>query len=72
MLYSVDRMEREIAVLVDEDGNSVDVPLSALPTGVRGGDMVRLCDGVYTRDDDAAAARRQKIWDLQNRLRKKK
>ena len=72
MLYSVDRLEREIAVLVDEDGASVDVPLDALPTGVRGGDMVRLCDGVYTRDDDAAAARRQQILDLQNRLRKKK
>lgn len=72
MLYSVDRIEREIAVLVDEDGNSTDVPLAALPTGVKGGDMLRLNDGVYTRDDDAAAERRRQILALQNRLRKKK
>lgn len=72
MLYSVDRLEQDIAVLIDEDGNSTDVPLAALPIGTKGGDMVCLSDGVYTRDDDSAAARRRKIWDLQNRLRKKK
>lgn len=72
MLYSVDRMEQGIAVLVGEDGAGVDVPLAALPRGIKSGDMVRLCEGEYVLDNDAAAARRRQILDLQNRLRNKK
>ena len=70
MLYSVDRFEGDVAVLVDEDGNSRDVPRNRLPAGTEEGAMVRLeADGSFTPDEDAAARRRARILALQNRLR---
>ena len=72
MLYSIDRFEENIAVLIDEDGFRLDVPRDDLPSDIAMGDMVRLQDGVFQRDDDAAAARRARIIALQNRLRNRK
>ncbi len=72
MLYSIDRFEGDIAVLIDEAGNRLDVPRDDLPSGIEAGDMVRLQDGVFQRDNDAAAARRAQIIALQNRLRNRK
>lgn len=72
MLYSVDRFEGDIAVLIDEDGGRLDVPRDDLPSGVAAGDMVRLQDGAFQPDDEAAAARRARVIALQNRLRKRK
>lgn len=72
MLYSIDRFEGDVAVLIDEDGARLDMPRNDLPSGIAAGDMVRLQDGVFQRDDDAAAARRAQIIALQNRLRKRK
>jgi hypothetical protein len=70
MLYSVDRFEGEYAVLVDENEDKLDVLRSLLPAGVRVGDMLRLMDGVYVLDNDAARARREQILRLQNKLRR--
>lgn len=39
---AVDRTEGELAVLVDDDGRTFDVPLAALPTGAREGSVLRL------------------------------
>ncbi len=72
MLYSIDRFEGDIAVLIDEDGNRLDVVRTDLPMGIAAGDMVRLQAGAFQRDDEAAAARRARIIELQNRLRHKK
>lgn len=72
MLYSIDRFEGNIAVLIDEDGDRLDVPRDDLPSGIAAGDMVRLQDGVFRQDVDAAAARRARAIALQNRLRKRK
>lgn len=72
MLYSVDRFEGDIAVLIDEDGNRLDVVRTDLPMGIAAGDMVRLQAGTFQRDDEATAARRARIIELQNRLRNRK
>ena len=72
MLYSVDRFEGDVAVLVDEDGNSLDVPLTDLPEGVKSGDMLcRQTEG-FRFDADATDARRARVLALQDRLRNRK
>ena len=72
MLYSVDRFEGDVAVLVDEDGNSLNVPRATLPAGVKSGDMLRRQADGFALDTDAAAARRARVLELQNRLCNKK
>lgn len=71
MLYSIDRFEGELAVLVDEQETAHDVPRSLLPNGAKAGDMLRFEDGRYVPDDDAARSRREQILRLQNKLRRK-
>lgn len=72
MLYSVDRIEGDVAVLVDEDGNSRDVPQAALPSDIRAGDMLREQNGMFVLDADAANARRARVLQLQNSLRRRR
>lgn len=72
MLYSVDRIEGDVAVLVDEDGNSRDVPQAALPPDIRAGDMLREQNGMFVLDADAANARRARVLQLQNSLRRRR
>lgn len=72
MLYSVDRFEGNMAVLVDEDGNSRDVPRAALPSDIRAGDMLREQNGMFVLDAAAANARRARVLQLQNSLRRRR
>ncbi len=71
MLYSIDRLEGDLAVLIDEDENTVTLPRTQLPADVKAGDMLRLTDGEYTIDAEAARARRERILRLQQKLRHK-
>lgn len=71
MLYSIDRFEGNIAVLIDEKEVAVSIPRAQLPAGAKAGDMLRFEDGLYHLDDDAARARREQILQLQNKLRRK-
>ncbi len=71
MLYSVDRFEGDMAVLVDENEQVLCLPRVQLPVECQVGDMLRLCDGVYVPDADAASARRAQILRLQRKLRRK-
>ena len=68
MLYSLDRFEGNWAVLVDEDGESRDVPRTQLPQEAAEGDMLRERDGVFISDEDVTAARRAEILRLQEKL----
>ncbi len=68
MLYSLDRFEGNWAVLVDEDGESRDVPRTQLPQEAAEGDMLRERDGGFISDEDATAARRAEILRLQEKL----
>ena len=68
MLYSLDRFEGNWAVLVDEDGESRDVPRTQLPQEAAEGAMLRERDGVFISDEDVTAARRAEILRLQEKL----
>lgn len=71
LLYSVDRILDDVAVLEDTEGTVINVPLTDLPQGVMGGNMLRLVNGRYELDDVATESRRQRILDLQKRIRNK-
>ncbi len=70
--YSVDRIEGEVAVLVDDDGRSVPIPVSQLPASVCSGDVLHCRDGVYELDRFETGARRSLVLSLQDKIRKKK
>ncbi len=71
MLYSIDRFEGDVAVLIDEEKVAHNISRAQLPVDVKAGDMLRLENGQYIPDDDAARARREQILRLQNKLRRK-
>lgn len=70
MLYSIDRFENDIAVLIDEEEVAHNVPLTLLPADAKAGAMLRFEDGQYRLDVDAVQARREQILRLQNKLRR--
>ncbi len=70
MLYSLDRFEGDVAVLVGEDETTLSVPCGELPSAAKPGDMLRPIDGVYAIDTDATQARREQILRLQRKLRR--
>ena len=62
--WTIDRIEGEIAVVEIAEGKTVDIPLSALPEGVREGSVLRI-----ETDPDEEARRKKKIRSLFDRLR---
>ncbi len=70
--YSVDRIESDLAILVDEEGNSFPIPLLELPTGIKAGDMLRWQDDGYCLDERVTQERRSYVLSLQEKLRRKK
>lgn len=68
-VYSVDRIESELAVLVDDEGNSHTEPLTLLPCGVREGTVLRRTEQGFICDVDEESARRSKALSLQEKLR---
>ena len=69
--YSVDRVEGDIVVLVDDDGYSHPISSQDLPADVCGGDVLILQDGVYVRDQEETQSRRSYVQSLQEKLRRK-
>ena len=39
--YTIDRIEEDIAVLIDDDENKSDIPVSELPENLKEGDILR-------------------------------
>ena len=66
-LYSVDRIEGEVAVLVADDGMTHTVSVADLP-GVKAGNMYRKKGEIYCRDIDAETTRKEQVRCLQKRL----
>ena len=69
--YVVDRIEGNIAVVENKDGNStVDIPLHKLPENVKEGDLLRFnpTKGSYRIDDEETERRnselRERLWRL--------
>ncbi len=67
----VDRIVADIAVLEKEDKSHIEVPLSEIAPEIKEGSVL-LFDGVrYTADENSEAARRKKIFEMQERLKRK-
>ncbi len=63
----IDRFEGDIAV-IEDGGETFDIPRSLLQENAGEGDVVTEKDGVYTVDSAASVKRRQEILELQNSL----
>lgn len=72
MLYSIDRFEGNVAVLADEQENTLDVCRDQLPPTAESGDLLRLEGGRYVLDKDATSVRRAQVLGLQEKLRRGK
>jgi hypothetical protein len=53
--YAVDRLEGNIAVLVGDSGDTIDMPRAKLPKGVREGSVLRVPLGGQNRPDWSSA-----------------
>lgn len=67
----IDRIENGYAV-IENEGIMLDIPLSQLPDGVKEGDMLTFENGIYFRDELAAAEHRKKISAKLENLFKRK
>ena len=68
-VYTVDRIEENIAVLYDDEENESNVDVSLLPENIKESDIIRFNpeNGVYTIDTEKTA---QVKADLEERFRK--
>lgn len=71
-LFSLDRIEGDLAVLIADDGEKCIVPLSVLPPSASEGKMYRKVGETFVEDASAEQERRARIQALQNRLRRRK
>lgn len=55
--YVLDRLEGEFAVLEGADGRMRDIPRRQLPEDIRPGDVLRLENGAWRRDEAETARR---------------
>lgn len=70
--YSVDRLEGEKVILVDDDGHSHTILTSDLPEQVRMGDVVLWQNGAYYLDREETERRRSYVISLHDKLRRRK
>ncbi len=69
MRYTVDRIIENIAVLEDENKNTENYPLSALPPHTREGNVLfKDSGGSFVLDSETEAARREKAKSLVDKL----
>ena len=71
VVYSVDRIEGDKAVLIAEDCSVCVVPLTDLPDA-KAGNVYRKEDGCFIRDTVAETAKRERIRLAQQRIRQSK
>lgn len=67
IVYSVDRLEGDKAILIAEDHSVCVVPLTDLPD-VKAGNVYRRADGCFVRDTVAEAAKKERISRAQKRI----
>lgn len=72
VLFSLDRIEGEQAVLIADNGEQCVVPICTLPSTPCEGKMYRRVGESFIEDSAAERARREQIRGLQNRLRRRK
>lgn len=72
MTFSLDRIEGDVAVLIDDNDKTVNVPLSDLPSTAQCGDVLSIVDGAYCVDIEKTEKRRSYVLSLQEKLRRRK
>ena len=70
--YSIDRIEENIALLIDDDGKKIEIEVQQLPEGIREGDVLKSENGEYLSDEEETKRRKERILSLRNKLFKKK
>lgn len=70
--YSVDRIEKGFAVLIDDDDNIKDVEISEFSFPIKEGMIINFDGENYFSDDQETKKRKKEIINLQNKLFKKK
>lgn len=65
----VDRIVGDIAVLEKEDRSHIEVSLSEIALDIKEGSVLLFDGSAYTADDDSEAARRKRIFEMQQKLR---
>lgn len=65
----VDRIVGDIAVLEKEDRSHIEVSLSEISTPIKEGSVLLFDGSVYTADEDSEAARRKRIFEMQQKLK---
>ena len=72
MKYSVDRIEENIAICEDDDGNVLKLKLDELPREIREGDIIEKRENGFVIDADETQLRRKKMAELQRNIFGKK
>ena len=64
MYWSIDRIEKEIAVIENEGGHTLEVPLSFLPHGIKEGDLleVQISKEERARREKKIATLMKNVW----------
>lgn len=68
MRYIIDRIEGNIAVCEDENGNFVEIDILSLPSNIKEGDCIKFENSKYTVDEKYAEERRKNIRKKMNNL----
>lgn len=67
----VDRIVGDIAVLEKEDRSHIEVPLSLIGIDIKEGSVLAFDGSAYTADKTGEDARRKKLFEMQERLKRK-
>lgn len=68
MFYSIERIERDNAVLIDDNGNKTVVSISNLPKEIKEGNILKSVNGEFVLDSNEEKKRRKNISSLQKKL----
>lgn len=72
MKYSIDRIEENIALCEDDDGNVLKLNVDELPQEMREGDIIEKTENGFVIDADETQLRRKKMAELQRNIFGKK
>lgn len=66
--FSVDRIEEQFVVCIDDGGDILNIPCENVPSDVKEGDVLVCVEGVYYIDTDETARRREEVRNLLDEL----
>lgn len=68
MRYIIDRIEGNIAICENENGNFLEIDILSLPDNIKEGDCVKFENSKYILDEKYAEERRKNIRKKMNNL----